>query len=91
MAKKKGLLRRLLRPKKTKKKKTVVKKGKKRASRVKKEPKESISRNECPECGSVNIVISQITGNMICQDCGAILAGLTPEVEEKFVEVKKQF
>ena len=48
------------------------------------------SRSECPECGSVNVVISKMTGNTICQDCGAIFAGLIPEVEQKFEEVKNQ-
>ncbi len=49
-----------------------------------------MNRNECPECGSVNVVISKITGNTICQDCGAILAGLPPDLEKKFVDAKKQ-
>ena len=45
---------------------------------------------ECPECGSRNVVISKITSNTICQDCGAIFAGLMPELEEKFEHAKKQ-
>lgn len=60
-----------------------------RKKRVVKEPVH-INKNECPECGSLNVVISKITGNTICQECGAILAGLPPELEKQFVDAKKQ-
>lgn len=53
-------------------------------------PSQPIKRNECPECGSLNVVISKMTGNTICQDCGAIFAGLPPDVEKKIEEVKNQ-
>jgi len=78
--------------KKVARKRKVPKKKGRRVTRKKagKEAPVSIDRNECPECGSINVVISQITGNTICQDCGAILAGLPPELEKKFVDAKKQ-
>ena len=85
--------------KKAAKKKSVKapKQSKKRVSKKKAVKKRSapikpvkINRNECPECGSANVVISEMTGNTICQDCGAIFAGLPPEVEQKIEEVKNQ-
>ena len=71
------------------KKKVVRKTAKKSVKRKITKPAE-INRNECPECGSGNVVISKVTGNTICQDCGAIFAGLMPEVEQKIEEVKNQ-
>lgn len=85
--KSKALKKKAPKPKKKVIKKKALRKIKKRA--VKEKPVE-INRNECPECGSDNVVIGKMTGNTICQDCGAIFAGLTPEVEKKFEEVKKQ-
>lgn len=79
-----------------KKKKTAPKAKKKapkkQVSRKKKTVKDApvnINKNECPECSSLNVVISQITGNTICQDCGAILAGLTPDLEKQMIRAKK--
>jgi ribosomal protein S27E len=74
--------------KKAPKKAKAVKKAPKK--RVKKAATIEINKNECPECGSMNVVISKMTGNTICQDCGAILAGLPPDVEKQFANVKKQ-
>jgi len=76
------------RKKKLKKAQKAKKKVKKKAIEPRKKPAKAtavqeINRNECPECGSINVVISQITGNTICQDCGAILAGLTPDLTKK--------
>jgi len=47
-----------------------------------------VNRNVCPECGSANVVISEITGNTICQVCGAIFAGLSVEMEEHLAKNK---
>src|SRR3989344_6632654 len=71
-------------------KKAAPKASKKSALKKAILPVSTASRSECPECGSVNVVISKMTGNTICQDCGAIFAGLIPEVEQKFEEVKNQ-
>ncbi len=60
----------------------------KKTGSVKSKKKSTIT--ECPECGSTNIVISKMTGNTICQECGAIFAGLPPDMEKKIEEVKKQ-
>lgn len=77
-------------PAKKKKAAKPVKKTVKKAVVKVVKVKKPINRNECPECGSNNVVISNMTGNTICQDCGAIFAGLMPEVENKFQEVKQQ-
>ncbi|MFH1642219.1 MAG: TFIIB-type zinc ribbon-containing protein [Nanoarchaeota archaeon] len=85
-----GLTSLFIKKKKGPKKTKVVKKVVKKKTIKPKTAHKELSKNECPECGSRNIVISQMTGNTICQDCGAIFAGLMPEIEQKFQEVKKQ-
>jgi hypothetical protein len=75
--------------KKTVKKKAAKKplKKKKAISKPSKPPKPVkpiTKRNSCPECGSFNIIYSKITDRVICQDCAAIFASLTPEDDEKF-------
>jgi ribosomal protein S27E len=70
-------------------KKAIHKRQVSKKTRIK-ESNIEVDRNQCPECGSLNVVISQITGNTICQDCGAILAGLPPDVEKQFANVKQK-
>ena len=80
-------------PKKIKAPKKVKKAAAKKKATSKKPFKPSkpieINRNVCPECGSANVVISEITGNTICQVCGAIFAGLSIEMEEHMAKNKK--
>jgi len=49
-----------------------------------------MKRNECPECGSSNIVVKEDTNQIICQDCGAIFEELMPEEEKKFKKARDQ-
>jgi len=41
--------------------------------------KEIAKVKECPECGSVNILINEAKDIVICQDCGLIYEPLLPE------------
>ncbi len=42
--------------------------------------------NECPECGSLSILISEGKDKVICQDCGLIYEPLIPEDDKKLRE-----
>ena len=50
----------------------------------------SIKKDECPECGSSNIIYKKEKDQIICKDCGAIFEQLNPEEEKKFEEAHKQ-
>lgn len=55
---------------------------------------ENFPPEECPECGSLNIVYSKLRDEIICNDCGCIYARtvavrLEREVPEKKVKRKK--
>lgn len=43
--------------------------------------------NECPECGSTNIICNQQRNQLICRDCGLIYEPMAPEKEEQFERV----
>ena len=45
--------------------------------------------NECPECGSTNIVHVEDKDEIVCKDCGAIFAELDPEDEKKFEDASE--
>lgn len=70
--------------KKVVKKAKKVKKTTKKPVKPVKEAKPVSTRNSCPVCGSVNIIYSKITDRVICQDCAAIFAALSPEDAGKF-------
>lgn len=78
-------------PPKKKKKKTKKKAKKAKKKKVKKadEPvsREVKRRKDCPDCGSPNIIFEPATGQLICQDCGAIFEELPPELEKKYAKV----
>ncbi len=38
---------------------------------------------QCPQCGSSNVVYSEKKDEIICKDCGAITSELTPEMQKK--------
>jgi transcription initiation factor TFIIIB Brf1 subunit/transcription initiation factor TFIIB len=40
--------------------------------------------NECPDCGSLNIIHNERREQVICRDCGLIFEPLTPKEEELF-------
>ena len=52
--------------------------------------KKKIPKNECPECGSSNVYYSSKSDEIICRDCGAIFAELTPKEEKKFEKAHDQ-
>lgn len=39
--------------------------------------------NQCPQCGSSNIIYSGQKDEIICKDCGAITSELTPDMQKK--------
>ena len=39
---------------------------------------------QCPDCGSSNIVYSELRTQVICRDCGLVYEPLSPAEEEKF-------
>lgn len=44
-------------------------------------------KNECPECGSSNVIYNREQDQLVCQDCGTIFEELNPEDEEDLEEV----
>lgn len=64
----------------------VIKKGKS-LKEVKKTATKRQKREDCPECGSVRIIYSEMTDQYICKDCRAIFSELAPEEEQKFKRV----
>ncbi len=42
---------------------------------------------ECPECGSTNIICNSKKQQVICRDCGLIYEPLAPKEEEKYERV----
>lgn len=49
-----------------------------------------IKKNECPECGSLNVKYIESKEQIVCNDCGAIFEELTPEAEKKFERAHRQ-
>ena len=47
-------------------------------------------KKECPECGSTNVIYDKEKDELICQDCGAVFAELTPKKEKRFEEAHEQ-
>jgi transcription initiation factor TFIIIB Brf1 subunit/transcription initiation factor TFIIB len=43
--------------------------------------------DECPECGSMNIICNSKRNQLICRECGLIYEPMTPDEEEKFEKV----
>jgi len=52
--------------------------------------KKKIKKNECPECGSDNVYYDKEKDEIVCRDCGAIFAELTPKEEREFEEAHDQ-
>ena len=42
---------------------------------------------DCPECGSMNIICNKKRQQVICRDCGLIYSPMAPAREEKFERV----
>jgi transcription initiation factor TFIIIB Brf1 subunit/transcription initiation factor TFIIB len=49
-----------------------------------------IKKNECPECGSNNVLFNEKKQQIVCRDCGAIFEELMPEEEKQFEKAHKQ-
>jgi len=47
-------------------------------------------KNECPECGSTNVIYKRNEDQLVCQDCGTIFEELGPEDEEELEEVMEE-
>jgi len=47
-------------------------------------------KNECPECGSTNVIYKRVEDQLLCQDCGTIFEELSPEDEEDLEEVVEE-
>jgi transcription initiation factor TFIIIB Brf1 subunit/transcription initiation factor TFIIB len=45
--------------------------------------------DECPECGSVNIIRNEKLQQVICKDCGMIFEPMIPGREEQFEKAAK--
>jgi len=52
--------------------------------------KKIIKKNECPECGSNNVIYNKKKQQIICRACGAIFEELTPKQEKKFESAHEQ-
>ncbi len=52
--------------------------------------KKKISKDECPECASNNVHYNKEKDEIICRDCGAIFAELTPKKEKQFEKARDQ-
>jgi len=52
--------------------------------------KKKIPKNECPECGSNNVYYDKEKDEIVCRDCGAIFAELTPKEEKEFEGARGQ-
>jgi len=73
-----------------KKKKLISKTTKEKIIKKSLLEEEEAPTKPCPECGSLNVVYSQISDELICKDCGVIFAELSPEQEERFQKVREQ-
>ncbi len=43
---------------------------------------------QCPDCGSSNIVYSELRTQVICRDCGLVYEPLSPAEEAKFEKIQ---
>ena len=52
--------------------------------------KATIKKDECPECGSNNVLYNKKRQQIVCKDCGDIFEELTPDEEKKFEKAHEQ-
>ena len=45
---------------------------------------------ECPECGSLNVIYSKFNSALVCRDCGVVFAGTVSRLKAKVTKKAKK-